>query len=61
MATLADCLSRESTTHQDALEVLVGVHIAHPWGKLGSWLENPVLDWYLPKKILGDVISLCEK
>ncbi len=27
----------------------------------GSWLENPVLDWTLPLKILNDVKSLCDK
>jgi hypothetical protein len=61
MATLADCLSRESTTGQDALDALEGVHVARPWGELGSWLENPVLDWNLPRKILSDVKTLFEK
>ncbi len=61
MATLADCLSRESTTDQEVLDELAGVHVARPWGQLGHWLEHPLLDWNLPQKILCDVKSLCEK
>jgi hypothetical protein len=60
-ATLADSLSRESTSGQDTLEALAGAHVARPWGVLGSWLEDPRLDWDLPQKILNDVKTLCEK
>ncbi len=61
MATLADCLSRESTTDQEVLVELAGAQVARPWGQLGRWLEHPLLDWNLPQKILDDVKLLCEK
>jgi hypothetical protein len=61
MAALADNLSRKSTTQADALVALNGVPVAHPWGNLGTWLENTVLDWTLPLKILNDVKTLCDK
>ncbi len=61
MAALANSLSRESTTQAKTLVALDGVHVEYPWGNLGNWLENPVLDWTLPLKILNDVKSLCEK
>jgi hypothetical protein len=60
MAALADSLSRESTSTQDALIALKGVQVSRPWGTLGRWLENPVLNWNLPLEILNDVKILCE-
>jgi hypothetical protein len=60
VATLADCLSRESTSQPDALAAMSGVPISRPWGVLGSWLEKPVLNWNLPLEILNDVKKLCE-
>ncbi len=60
MATLADCLSRESTSKPDALVALEGVRVSRPWGTLGRWLENPVLNWNLPLEMLNDVKILCE-
>jgi hypothetical protein len=60
MAALADSLSRESTSTQDAMVALEGVPISRPWGTLGRWLENPVLNWNLPLEILNDVKTLCK-
>ncbi len=60
MAALADSLSRESTSTQDTMIALEGVQVSRPWGTLGRWLENPVLNWNLPLEILNDVKTLCE-
>jgi hypothetical protein len=60
VATLADCLSRETTSPPDAVAALNGVPISRPWGALGNWLEKPVLNWNLPLEILEDVKKLCE-
>jgi hypothetical protein len=61
MAALVDSLSREATMGPNVLAALEGVPVARPWGRLGSWLEAPVLDWNLPLQILNDVKTLCEK
>jgi hypothetical protein len=60
MAALADHLSRESTITPADRACLTGARIHRPWGKLGHWLENPVLNWNLPMEILEDVKTLCK-
>jgi len=55
MATLADHLSRESTTTKKELELIKHV----PWrtlhGPIRNWLENPVLDWHLPIAVCNNL------
>jgi len=55
MATLADHLSRQSTTSSDDLEKIKHTNWKKPSGALIDWLKNPVADWSLPNKILHDV------
>jgi hypothetical protein len=61
MAALADRLSRESTITAEDRSRLDDVQVHRPWGRLGAWLEDPVLNWDLPRQILQDVKTLCEK
>jgi hypothetical protein len=60
MAVLADHLSRETTITPEDRKRVMDAPIHRPWGKLGRWLENPVLNWDLPLEILQDVKSLCD-
>ncbi len=52
IATLADALSRKATTTQAVLEQLRDVPWDHPQGPLIDWLNEPLLDWELPGKII---------
>jgi hypothetical protein len=61
MAALADRLSRESTITAEDRSRLDEVQVHRPWGQLGAWLEDPVMNWDLPRLILQDVKTLCEK
>jgi hypothetical protein len=61
MAVLADHLSRETTITPADYEAVSHVEIDRPWGRLGKWLEDPVLNWNLPSLILEDVKSIMEK
>jgi hypothetical protein len=58
VARVADSLSRETTTTPAIRTELAEL----PWhrveGHLLSWLENPVLDWALPMKLVEDVKKL---
>ncbi len=55
-----DHLSREATITPADRIVMRKVGVNRPWGALGRWLDNLVLDWDLPTKILEDVKKLCE-
>jgi hypothetical protein len=55
IATLADALSRTSTTTAEVLNELHGLPWDSPKGAAVRWLENPLLDWDLPVKIMDDV------
>jgi hypothetical protein len=61
MAVLADHISRESTITPADDEAVSHVKIDRPWGQLGKWLEDPILNWNLPSLILEDVKSIMEK
>jgi hypothetical protein len=52
VATIADALSRESTTTQAVLEQQHGVPWDRPQGPLIDWLNEPLFDWELPAKIV---------
>jgi hypothetical protein len=58
LASLADGLTRRATTTPDLLKMVGDA----PWdnlkGPLADWLENPVLDWDLPLKLVNYVKSL---
>ncbi len=58
IATIADSLSRKTTTSADLLDELQGVPWAAPSGSVVSWLENPLMDWDLPLKVAKDVKSM---
>ncbi len=58
MATLADHLSREATITPTDRETIADIRVDRPWGALGRWLEDPVLNWELPNLILKDVKDL---
>ncbi len=60
MATLADHLSREATITPTDRETISDVRVDRPWGALGRWLEDPVLNWELPNLVLEDVKTLCK-
>jgi hypothetical protein len=60
MATLADHLSREATITPADREIISDIRVDRPWGALGRWLEDPVLNWELPNLVLGDVKTLCK-
>ncbi len=59
MAAMADRLSRETTITPEDDAWLGKVPVFRPWGRLGEWLERPVLNWNLPLLILEDVKTLC--
>ncbi len=58
LASLADGRTRRATTTPDLLQTVGNA----PWDKLevplADWLENPVLDWDLPLKLVSYVKSL---
>jgi len=60
MSTLVDDLSRVTTTNKIATLPLRGIEVKKVVGNLISWLENPVVDWDLPLKIIDDVKLLCQ-
>jgi hypothetical protein len=55
IAVIADSLSREATTTSELLAELSQIPHHRVEGALQHWLQNPVLDWDLPLKILDDV------
>ena len=55
MASLADHLSRKSSTTVSDLEKIKKINWSKPEGTLLTWLKNPVADWSIPNKILEDV------
>ena len=55
MASLADHLSRKSSTTVSDLEKIEKISWSKPEGTLLTWLKNPVADWSIPNKILEDV------
>jgi hypothetical protein len=59
IASLADHLSREKTTTAEIRASLSSVPWVTPTGALVNWLRDPLLDWDLPLKVLGDVKTLC--
>jgi hypothetical protein len=61
VATVVDSLSRNATTTPELLIELVGIPWVEPKGRLLTWLENPLLDWDLPLKLVEDVKTLIEK
>jgi hypothetical protein len=61
LASLADSLSREETTTPEIRKMIDGIPVRSPAGALTEWLENPLLDWDLPQKVLNDVKTLCTR
>jgi hypothetical protein len=61
IATIADNLSRSSTTTAELLDELRGLPWITPNGSIVQWLENPLLDWDLPLKIVQDVKLLLNR
>jgi hypothetical protein len=60
VATVVDSLSREETTSPKLLDELANIPWDRPKGHLLPWLENPVLDWDLPLKLVEDVRNLLD-
>ncbi len=56
-STLADHLSRKSTTSIEASDMLNGVPDSRVNSSLMHWLRNPGQDWDLPNKLLNEVIN----
>jgi hypothetical protein len=52
VATLADHLSRESTTKAEDLAGIRHLNWHELEGPLKEWLSDPVLDWQLPHKLV---------
>ncbi len=52
VAEVADSLTRTSTTSQSVLAELKNAQWFTAEGPLIEWLENPVVDWTLPTKII---------
>jgi hypothetical protein len=61
VATVVDGLSRNATTTPELLSELAGTPWVKPKGHLLTWLENPLLDWDLPLKLVEDVKTLIEE
>ncbi len=59
--TIADDLSRLSTTTANLLNELHGLPWDVPKGSIVRWLENPLLDWDLPLKIVDEVKLLLNR
>ena len=57
MASLADHLSRQSSTTAEDLGKIKKIFWSKPEGTIVNWLKNPVADWSIPNKILNDVKS----
>jgi hypothetical protein len=57
LSTLADHLSRKSTTSNTDRELLKEVPECQVNSRLLLWLKNPCLDWNLPNKLLEEVIK----
>ena len=57
---MVDSLSREETTSPKLLDELANIPWDQPKGHLLPWLENPVLDWDLPLKLVEDVRNLLD-
>ena len=55
MATLADKLSRASTTDDWCLKKIKHASRLKLMGGLKAWLENPVIDWTLPEKLCKEI------
>jgi hypothetical protein len=56
-STLADHLSRQSSTKQEDLAILKNVAESTVDSELVDWLKNPVVDWGLPNKLLKELIK----
>jgi hypothetical protein len=56
-STVADHLSRKSTTGSSDLKVLEKVVEGTIGGELLTWLSNPTSNWNLPKRLLEEVIK----
>jgi hypothetical protein len=56
-STIADHLSRKSTTGSSDTEVLKNTVERTIGGVLLSWLNNPISDWKLPERLLEEVIK----
>jgi hypothetical protein len=56
-STLADHLSRKSTTKEEDTAKLRNVKESPVQGELVKWLENPVADWDLPNRLLKEIIK----
>jgi hypothetical protein len=57
LSTLADHLSRKSSTTTEDMNMLADVPESEINGSLIHWLSNPVLDWNLPRKLLSEIIN----
>jgi hypothetical protein len=57
-ARIVDELSRKSTTTAKTLSKIADSEKYQPAGTLRKWLENPVLDWTLPEKIICDIETM---
>jgi hypothetical protein len=58
MASLADRLTRKSSTKNSDLDKVDHVQWEIPPPALMTWLENPVLDWNLPNKFVSEIQKL---
>jgi hypothetical protein len=56
-STIADHLSRKSTTGSEDLEDLEQISEATIEGELLNWLESPIMNWNLPKCLLEEIIK----
>ncbi len=61
VANVVDSMSRTSTTTPELLNELAQTPWITPRGALMAWLQNPVLDWDLPLKIVDDVKTLLKQ
>jgi len=55
MSILVDNLSRENTITPEVIRSLRGLKPKKVNGYITTWLENPVLDWNLPLKLIEDI------
>ncbi len=58
VARVVDGLSRESSITPELRKELAQVPWITPKGHIVTWLENPLVDWDLPLKIMEDVKAL---
>jgi len=61
MATLADNLTRKTTTTAEVLDRLRGARIVRPSGALQNWAEHPKVDWDLGKKLVQNIVNILYK